>query len=410
MNLVFALKILTDLCFFMFAISSVTSAAPHSGLLVTSPLIASVAAYFSRLLFSKCKKRSWLRFLPLLLCAGCFPFAAHTADMIVTVPMILYVGFVALRRNYEIGYDEMLTRFYTCLKVTVFPVLVMVIANNWRGLVDVMLPYFFFFLVLTVMLLRMLRHNEKVLTDRRFRFMNVGEMLLLCGAGYLLSSGYMLMAFRFLLGLVIRFVLRPILTGIVYVFGGLAWLLNKIFSGIDFNVENLNLSQMDDLGEAIQQGEQTAQEYAQSDNLTTRILTYVLIGIAVAIVVLVVVLLFRALMKAGRHGEDNKFEDERESLDDPGKDGGRKLTRAPRDRVRHYYRKFLKLCDVRGIGAGEHLNSREINDQAGGVFRTPSLSALRELYIRARYSSAEVTSADVKSAKSAYEEVKKSGE
>lgn len=410
MNLVFALKILTDLCFFMFAISSVTSAAPHSGLLVTSPLIASVAAYFSRLLFSKCKRRPWLRFLPLLLCAGCFPFAAHTADMIVTVPMILYVGFVALRRNYEIGYDEMLTRFYTCLKVTVFPVLVMVIANNWRGLVNVMLPYFFFFLVLTVMLLRMLRHNEKVLTDRRFRFMNVGEMLLLCGAGYLLSSGYMLMAFRFLLGLVIRFVLRPILTGIVYIFGGLAWLLNKIFSGIDFNVENLNLSQMDDLGEAIQQGEQTAQEYAQSDNLTTRILTYVLIGIAVAIVVLVVVLLFRALMKAGRHGEDNKFEDERESLDDPGKDGGRKLTRAPRDRVRHYYRKFLKLCDVRGIGAGEHLNSREINDQAGGVFRTPSLSALRELYIRARYSSAEVTSADVKSAKSAYEEVKKSGE
>ncbi len=410
MNLVFALKILTDLCFYMFAVSSVASVAPHSGLLETSPLIASVAAYFSRLLYARFPKRAWLRYLPLLLCAGCFLFTAHTADVVVTVPIVLYVAFVIFRRTYEVGYDEMLTRFYTCLKILVVPMLIMVVANNWRGFVDVMLPYFFFFLVLTVMQLRMLRHNEKVLTDRRFRLMNVGEILLLCGAGYLLSSGYMLTAFRFLLGLVVRFVLRPVLTGIVYIFGGLAWLLNKAFSGIDFHMEDVDLSGLDDLGQAMQQGDQTTQEYAQNpDSPVTRIMTYILIGIAVVIVILVVFLLFRALMRAGRRDDDNKFDDVRESLDDPDSGAARRLTHAPRDRVRRYYRKFLKLCDVRGIGAGEHLNSLQINDQARRVFRTPSLSALRELYIKARYSSAEITAADVKDARSAYEEVKKSG-
>jgi hypothetical protein len=411
MNLVFSLKILADLCFYMFAISSVTSIPAHSGLLATSPAIAALAAYFSRYLYARFPKKPWLRFSPLLILAGCFLFTAHAADIVVTVPMILYVAFLAFRKLYEVGYDEMLSRLYLCLKLVILPLLIMVIANNWAGFVGVMLPYLFFYLVLTVMLLRMLRHNEKVLSDRRFRLMNVGEILLLCGAGYLLSSGYMLMAFRFLIGLAVRFVLRPVLTGIVYVFGGFAWLLSKIFSGIDFNMEDVDLSQLDDLGQAVQQGEQTAQEYAQNqDNPAIRIMTYVLIGVGALIVVLVVVLLFRALMKAGRRGDDNKFDDVRESLDDPDEGGAHRLTRAPRDRVRHYYRKFLKLCDVRGIGAGEHLNSREINDKVRHIFQTPSLSALRALYIKARYSSAEVTANDVKEARSAYEEVKKSGE
>lgn len=411
MNLVFFLKILTDLSFYMFAISCVTTAAPHTGLLATSPLIVAGAACFSRFAYVKFSKRASVRYLPLLLCAGTFFFTAQTADIIVTVPMILYAAYVVHKRQYEVDYDAMLARFYLCLKLIVIPLLIMVIASNWDGFVGVMLPYFFFFLILSVMLLRMLRHNEKVITDRRFRLMSAGEILLLCGAGYLLSSGYMLTAFRFLVGLVVRFVLRPILMGIVYVFGGFAWLLNKLFSGIDFNMENVDLSGLDDLGQAVQQGDQTVQEYAQADqsNPVTRILTYILIGVGALIVILVVVLLFRALMKAGRREDENQFEDMRESLDVPEKDGTRRLTRAPRDRVRHYYRKFLKLCDMRGIGAGEHLNSREINDRARHIFQTPSLSALRALYIKARYSSAEISSGDAKSAKDAYEEVKKSG-
>lgn len=411
MNLVFSLKILTDLCFFMFAISSITSVAPHSGLLATSPLIVALAAYFSRVLSVKLPKKAWLRYAPLALCGLCFLFTAQAADVVVTVPMVLYVAFVAFKKRYEVDYDTTLSRFYLCLKVIVVPLLIVVIANNWAGFVGVMLPYFFFYLVLTVMLLRMLRHNEKVLSDRRFRLMNVMEMLLLCGAGYLLSSGYMLMAFRFLIGLVVRFILRPVLTGVVYVFGGFAWVLSKIFSGIDFHAKDVDLSALDDLGQAVQQGDQNMQEYAQNQDTTaTRIMTYILIGIGALIVVLVVILLFRALMKAGRRNDDNKFEDVRESLDDSDEGGARRLTRAPRDRVRHYYRKFLKLCDVRGIGAGEHLNSREINEKVWHIFQTPSLSALRELYIKARYSSAEITANDVKEAKGAYEDVKKSGE
>ncbi len=411
MNLVFSLKILTDLFFYMFAFSSVTSIAQHSGLLATSPLIVALAAYFSRFFYIKSPKKQYLRFIPLLLCAGCFIFTQYTADVVVTVPMILYVAFVAVKRQYEVGYDEMLTRFYFCLKLIILPLLIMVIANNWAGFIEVMLPYFFFFLVLTVMLLRMLRHNEKILTDRRFRLMNIAEMLLLCGAGYLLSSGYMQTAFRFLLGLVIRFILRPVLMGVVYIFAGFAWVLNKIFSGIDFNMENVDLSGLNDLGQSMQQSDQTAQQYAQNqDNPAARVMTYVLIGVGALIIILVVILLFRALMRAGRQEEDNRFADVRESLDDSDRDGARRLTRAPRDRVRYYYRKFLKLCDARGIGAGAHLNSREINDQARHVYSPASLATLRALYIRARYSSGEITHGDVKSAKDAYDEVKKSAE
>lgn len=408
MNLVFALKTLADLSFFMFAMAAVTSAAPHSGLLPTSPGIVALAAYFSRLLFARFPKRPWLRFLPLLLCAVCFLFTHRAADVAVTVPMVFYLAAAIFRKSYIIGYDELLTRFYLCLKLALFPLLIMVIGSNWRGFAQVMLPYLFFYLILMVMLLRMLRHNEKVLTDRRFRLMNLLEITLICGAGYLLSSGYMLIAFRFLVGLAVRFILRPLFTGVLYILGGLLWFLSKIFSGLEFNLESVNFSGLDDLGEAIQEGNNIAEYAAEQDNLAMRIAGFVLIGIAAIIVILAIYFLFRALLRAGRRGDGNQFEDVRESLDRP-EAGPRRLTRAPRDRVRFYYRKFLKLCDARGINTEDRLDSRDINRKARSFFPSAALHTLRALYLPARYSSAKITTDDVKAARSAYEEVRKSG-
>jgi hypothetical protein len=408
LNLVFALKILADLSFFMFAIASVASAAPHSGLLLTSPLIVALAAYFSRLLHTSQPKRWYLRFLPLALTPACFLFAKTGADRFVTVPMILYLAAVAARKSYVLDYASALERFMTCLKLLFVPMLLVVIAGNWRGFLDVMLPYFFFFLVLSVILLRMLRHNDAVITDRRFRLMNLGEILLLCGAGYLLSSGYALALARFLVSLAVRYLLRPLFMGILYVFAGFAWLLNKIFSGIDFG--DIDFEGIEQLGQEMQESE-GFMEAAQSGEhgAAMQISTYVLIGIGAAIVVLVVILLFRALMRAGRRDADNRFDDVRESLDDAKSARDRRLTRAPRDRVRHTYRKFLKLCDARGIGTGEYLNSAQINEQARHVFRTPALSALRDVYLKARYTTADIGADDVRRAKNAYDQVKKSG-
>ena len=46
MNLAFSLRVLADLCYYVFAISSVVTCARHSGLMLAGPLFGALAAYF----------------------------------------------------------------------------------------------------------------------------------------------------------------------------------------------------------------------------------------------------------------------------------------------------------------------------------------------------------------------------
>ena len=75
--------------------------------------------------------------------------------------------------------------------------------------------------------------------------------------------------------------------------------------------------------------------------------------------------------------------------------------------MRNYYRKFLKQALKAGLDPDENADSREIAQQMRPKFQPHALDGLREVYIRARYSSQEITSADVKQAKEMYDDLKK---
>lgn len=401
MSLIFTLKILTDLCYFMFAISSVTSCFTHSGLLLTSPAIVAVSAYFSALAAEKQPKRPWLRYAALAVCLGAFIFTSTAADWVVTVPMIGYLAFIVRRGSFGVGYDQSQSHFYMCLKIIPAVAVLTVVAGNRDGFLEVMLPYFFMFLILTIMLLRMLRHSVEVFQDRKFRILNALEIALACGAGYLLSSGYILKLFGYVGTLCMNYVLRPIFTGLLYVFGGVVWFFRKLFSGVDINLEDIDFSELEEgLGQGVEAGEQEimdfyAEEAAKSDS---QVLTYIAIAVGAIVLIVLVIVLFRILMNVGRRAESNSFADVREAVDDD--DGGnQKLTRSPRDRVRNCYRRFLRLCVHSGLDPDLNLNSREVNQSMWKNFDPSAMDGLRDVYIRARYSSDEITEEDVKTAK-----------
>jgi hypothetical protein len=406
MNLVFALRIFTDLCYFMFAAASLATLASHSGLLMTSPLIVAAAAYFVPLVQKKWPARPRLRFAPLAVCALSFAFTRTTADVVVTIPMIGYLFFVIFRDMTDVDYDGTLSRFFFCLKLLPAPIFLALITSNKDGIVQVMLPYFFFFLVLSFMLLRMLRHSEKMLSDRKFRLMNVAEIAMLCGAGYLMSSGLIISVFKFIGNMLIRFVFRPIFTGVSYVFGGFVWLLNKLFGWIDLFPEGVDVSALEGTGVGMTEGETAIWEYyeeAAADSPATQIITYLAMGIGALILIIAVVLLFRALLRAGRRSRDNQFSDVRESLDEKNDGGKARLGLSYRDRVRQQYKKFLKRCYKLGVDPEENLNSRDINEQVDGRFSRSALKRLRDVYIRARYSSRDISKEDLRAAREAYD-------
>ena len=409
MSLMFALKILTDLCYYLFAVNSLASCAPHTGLLLTSPLFVTLAAYLASRVTEKWPKNMWLRALAVLVSCGAFFFTKTAADKVVTVPMILYLGFVAFRRQMIADYDSTLARFFLCLKIIPAPAVLTIIAANKTGFMEVMLPYLVFFLILSVMLLRMLRHNELVYHDHRFRIINFLEIAALCGFGYLLSTGYVLKFLKWLGMLIANYVLSPIFTGVVYVFGGFAWVLNKIFSGIDFHLEDVDLSQLQ-IGTPIDPADKAILEYYEEEagkSTAANVITYILIGLACIVLVALVIVLFRVLMRASHRDEDNEFADVRESLDKSELRGNDRLTRSPRDRVRHVYRKFLKQAYKEGgLDEEENYDSREIADLVTRRYRSEALEGLRDVYIRARYSTEEISGDDVKQAKAMFDGLK----
>ena len=409
MNLAFSLRVLADLCYYVFAISSVATCAGHSGLMLAGPLFGALAAYFVALAGRKAPKKRWLQHLAALLAAGSLFFAHAPADWVVYVPIAVYLQVIVFKRLVYVDYDSTQSRFFLCLKILPAPLVLTLVAGNKAGFLEVMLPYFLFFLVLNVMLLRMLRHNEQVLSDGKFRAMNLMQIGLLCGAGWLLTTGYVVTAFQFLVRQLVRFVLRPLCNLILYAIGGVGWVLNKIFGGIDFHLEDVDLSALDNLGQGMDEGDQAVMEFyeeASKNSETTRVLTYAAIGLAVIVTIVLIIVLFKILMRAARRPEDNKFADERSSLDEK-EDAGKRLGFSPRDRVRNYYRKFLKQALKAGLDPDENADSREIVQQMRPRFQPQALDGLREVYIRARYSSQEITSADVKQAKEMYDDLKK---
>ena len=410
MRLIFTLKILTDLCYFMFAISSVTSRFAHSGLLFTSPAIMAISAYLAALAAEKQPKRPCLRYAALAVCPCALAFASTAADWAVTIPMIGYLAFSVHRGRFSAGYDQIQEHFYLCLKIIPVVAVLTVIAGNKDGFLEVMLPYFFMFLILTIMLLRMLRHGQEVLQDRKFRILNAIEIALVCGFGYLLTSGYIISAFKFVGTACMNYVLRPVFTGLLYVFGGVVWLFRKLFGGVSINLEDVDFSELEEgLGQGVEAGEKEIMEFyaEESAKADYRVLTYIAIAVGAIVLAALVFVLFRILMKAGRRADTNSFGDIREAIDDDnGSD--QKLTRSPRDRVRGCYRRFLKMCVRSGLDPDLNLNSLEVNQSMQKILDPSAMDGLREVYIRARYSSEEITEEDVKTAKQMLDRTKKS--
>ena len=408
MSLLFSLRVLTDLCYFVYVISSITSKFAHSGLLMTSLFIMAVAGYLCCYARQKRPQKRAVSFLPLLLTAAAFIFTKTAVDYILTIPMVIYLFVLVLKDKISVSYESSLDRFYLLLKIAPVGILFTVLASNKDGFTEVMLPYFFFFLIVSIMLLRMLRHSDQVNSDNKFRLMNTLEIGAVCGLGWLLSTGAILSIFKAVGNFTMLYILRPIFTGGLYVFGLIAWVFRKIFGLINIEFEERDLSELRIGEEALDPGEMAVMEfYAEEAEKggDAQIMQYLGIAIGVIVFAVLAIILFRVLMRVGRKGVDNHFGDYRESIDlDPGED---KLGRSPRDRVRAMYRKFLHMCVRAGLDPDLNLNSRDVNKAMGKNFDMPAMDGLREVYIRARYSSGEITDDDVKTAKQMLERTRK---
>ena len=402
MILAYALKMLCDGLYYFSLVSLFGPLLGQTAMLLHVPALMGAAAGAS--FFAGRRWGAKARFAPLILLGLLIPFSPTLTDGVLCVPPALYLIWYVWKRPLPPDYWSHHAGFLFCLKILPVALLAAAFANSWDSFARWVAPYFGMFLVLSVLLLRMLRHDAATISRPRFQVVNAAAVAAVCAAGWLLSTDWTLRALRAAGAFLFSYIIRPLMMLAVYLFAGVAALVGKLFEGIEVDPETLNF----DLGSELTQLRQEAEEgYAAHTRADLGAFwDYLLILLAVGAAAAMAFFLFRAMAGRSRREGGVAAVETREALPQDAPRESPRL-RDDRGRVRSAYRRFLKLCDQKGLKITEFQDSAQIRDEAGPFFPRPALSRLREVYVRARYSSAPVTPEDVREARESYTELKK---
>ena len=403
MNLAFFLKILTDLCYYGMFAAFFASFYGLTGSILPQIALIALAAALSRTLW---QKHPSARFLPLLLCLPAFLLPTSTAGLVILAPAALYTLWTVWSGRFHLTYYAAADQFLLALKLLALPALMTVALMQLQRAEQFSLPYLLVFLLGSVLLLRMVRHDEDTLRQPRFRLMNGLSMTALCALCLFLSSPW----FRAAVGLVLKGCWRvfslPILL-IAIVFGGALALFFDAIMPDDFHFDPVQLEGMfPEIGE---EEKEVMEEVAGNPELAEKV-TYVFSAIGIVLAVLLIVLLFRWLA-AKRRGIPSSSGDEVRYAASPLTPREKALTRlnarTPDLQVRYWYQQLLRKTRQEGGELHPAMNTRQQQDVETEVFKEAGLvSRLRSLYLPARYKG-QATEQDAREAKELYQKIKK---
>lgn len=409
MNLVCFLKILCDLCYFgTFACFFAGSFGLTGSLIPQFCLVALVCA-LSRLLEDHFPAKPRLRFLPLPLLPLVLLLPAQTAGRILLLPAILYVVWTAWRSAYDVDYFQAVDTFRLELKILPIPAVFALIAQQGSRLERFSAPYLLVFLLCSVLLLRMVRHDEDTLSQPRFRLMNglsLAAVLAVCGlVGSPAFRGLLLWLAKALW----RLVSWPLLAVTVAVGGGLAWIIDVLLPD-DLLAERAQ--ELELLFEELEQGkEDSVIEQATELAEQNPWLEYVLIALGILIAIIVTVLLFRWLAARRRPrttGDGHQTRTAADPLAPPERPLTRLTARTPAQKVRYWYQQLLRKTYEEGGNFKPSMTTRHQKDVEQETLpgNDEAIARLRELYLPARYADRADEDA-AREAKSLYQQIKK---
>ena len=396
MNLAFFLKILTDLCYYSLFAAFFASFYGLTGSILPQLALIALAAALCRTLWQKAPKA---RLLPLLLCLPIFLLPVPTAGLVILVPALLYALWTVWSGRFHLTYFAAADQFLLALKLLALPALMAVALMQLQRAEQFSLPYLLVFLLGSVLLLRMVRHDEETLRQPRFRLMNCLSMAGLCALCLFLSSPW----FRAAVGLVLKGVWKVVSLPILLV----AVLVFDAIMPDDFHFEPVQLEGMfPEIGEEEQQ---VMEEVAGNPELAEKV-TYVFSAIGIVLAVILIVLLFRWLA-AKRRGIPASSGDEVRYAATPMAPREKPLTRlnarTPDLQVRYWYQQFLRRTQQEGGELHPTMNTRQQQDVGMEIFKEHgALARLRALYLPARYKG-QATQQEAQEAKELYQKMKK---
>ena len=400
MTVLFVLKYLADTAYYMIY-AAFAAGRMGAGTLVLQALALVLVSLLCRLAAGRTQDRP-LRLLPLALLPLLLLLPGGWRAALLSLPPALYLGWTVWQRLFVPERGDAVDSFLLLSKVLPAPLLLAVLFGGGETVRSHSFPYILLYLFCYVLLLRMLRHDEEVLRQRRFRVLNTLELCAALLAASALFSRQFRGAVAAAASLLYNYIIAPVLMLVSYLFVALGWLLSKILKPLD-------MSQRED-PPLFETGEEELENLVEQQvGEGSELLYRLLIALAVIAVCVLLFLLFRRLLNRRRTVRETAGRESREAVDAPAR-GAKPLRRfglrTPAEQVRYQYRKYLLLARSRGAALTECQNTLQQRRQAGEYLRAQDpQDALRALYLPARYGG-EADKAAAREAKRLYEEIK----
>ena len=191
----------------------------------------------------------------------------------------------------------------------------------------------------------------------------------------------------------------------------LSYAVGLVFCGIIALLSKLgfNLQEANQMAEIFFSGLQADLKHSEIPDAPQNSSFLTALGTVIAILILAFLIYFFVSRLKRRKGDqhDSSIRETRSAIDQArsfAEEGSRDLIepRDSRSAVRYHYRKFLRCCKRVGISLSPEMNSSIVEKKAREAFQPESagwIQNIRSIYIRARYSSHEVSKESVQQIK-----------
>ena len=329
-------------------------------------------------------------------------------------PMALYTIMIIRRKRWILSQDAILSRLK--LLLVVLPVLLFftLISRSRLILTQLSLPFYFVTLFTLIMLLRLSRHANPSALPKKIYLLNALSLLAICLVAMVLSSRVFLNAVLTVLRWVYMHVLGPafiyLAYGIVY---GIVTIWNLIASLFRIN---RTLEVPDNPVNVIQNGEVPPEQTEVTGAPAWVNIVFIVLGLALFVAIVYFVARRLAMGRDTGYTEDSSFtqtETTPPSAQKPRAQDSR--SQSPRNRVRHYFRKLLRLCRKKGLLTDSPAFTKGLSSEKAcslaETLAAPSdaLTHLRALYLPARYSQeTDISPEMAEEAQELWKDIKKS--
>ena len=389
MKFVICLKRISDICFYM-------AFAGYLGMIFGADSLFSALPWFAAATFGSVYLNNYgpLRFAPYMLLLGMFlTVSPSTANLAVLLPICVYLIYNSVNPLVSVGWDENVSRFKLFIKIALALTIVSPVIGLRYYLESSLLPYAMMYFICSVVMLRMARHDENVLSDMKYGAMTLISVLTIFVLGFIISLE---------IALIVSFIYFTLLVPIfAVIIAGVVWLLRDFEPGTPRWVMPY---EVDDFGATFALLE-WLDEYvwpaARFDGMNN-VLRVVLIVLILAGIMYFVIRLFSSREREHKTASAGTMREIRNAVE--ASTTVRRKYRRRNNQIREIYRKLLIKCRAAGMSITGNMTSLDIERIAQKKFNCPQTSELRDMYVQVRYNNAEFTKQDVIRAKALYKQ------